>query len=356
MTNEGKGKHLTFTERLQIELALKQGLKPKEIAQLIGKCVRTVYYELKRGTYQHKTNIYDKYYGGKIGEKYQTRYSPDIAEEKYRQNLQAKGAPLKIGNDRALAEYIENRIVNGGLTPLAVLGEIKRKRLNFNTSICVRTLYSYIYKHVFLRLEMKHLPLKGIRRERKNKTTIARPPRGTSIEKRPTVINDRTEFGHWEMDCVDGPTKNSLLVFTERITRKEIIFGIPNKRTDTVIGCINILERRYGKLFRNIFKSITVDNGSEFSNVQGMEKSIYRGQRTKFFYCHPYSSWERGTNERMNREIRRKLPKGTDLSLVSQKRVQEVEDWINEYPRPVLNFATANELFNAEISKISKTF
>ena len=349
-----KGKHLTFTERLQIEFAQKQGLKPKEIAKLIGKSVRTVYYELKRGTYQHKTNIYDKYYGGKIGEKLETRYSPDKAEQRYRQNLQAKGAPLKIGNDYELAEYIENRIVNDGLTPLAVLGEIKRNNLQFKTSICVRTLYSYIYKNVFLRLTMKHLPLKSQQKTRRNKVAMARMPRGTSIEKRPAVINDRVEFGHWEMDCVDGPTKNSLLVFTERITHKELIFSIPNKTTPTIVGCINILERRYGKLFRKVFKSITVDNGSEFSDCKGMEKSIYRGQRTKFYYCHPYSSWERGTNERMNREIRRKIPKGTDLSIITPKKAQEVEDWINEYPRQVLNFATANELFNAEISKILK--
>ena len=349
-----KGKHLTFTERLQIEVARKQGLKPKEIADLIGKSVRTIYYELKRGMYQHKTTVYDRYYGGKIGEKHEERYSPDIAEQRYRQNLQAKGAPLKIGNDYELAEYIENRIVDGGLTPLAVLGEIKRNNLPFKTTICVRTLYSYIYKNVFLRLNMKHLPLKSQQKKRRNKTTIARAPRGTSIEKRPAEVNDRVEFGHWEMDCVDGSTKNSLLVFTERITRKEIIFSIPNKTTATIVGCINILERRYGKLFRKVFKSITVDNGSEFSDCKGMEKSIYRGQRTKFYYCHPYSGFERGTNERMNREIRRKIPKGTDLSIITPKKAQEVEDWINEYPRQVLNFATANELFNAEISKILK--
>ncbi len=354
MTNVRKGKHLTFTERLQIEVARKQGLKPKEIAQMLGKSIRTIYYELKRGTYQHKINVYDKYYGDKIGERYETRYSPDVAEEKYRQNLQAKGAPLKIGNDYELAEYIENRIIDGGLTPIAVLGEIKRNNIPFKTSICVRTLYGYIYKNVFLRLDMKYLPLKSKQKKRRKKTTIARAPRGTSIEKRPAVINDRAEFGHWEMDCVDGPTKNSLLVFTERITRKGIIFNIPNKKTETIVHCINILERRYGKLFRKIFKSITVDNGSEFADVQGMEKSIYRGQRTKFFYCHPYSSWERGTNERMNREIRRKIPKKTNLSLITPQKAQEVEDWINNYPRQVLGFATANELFNAEILRISK--
>ena len=358
MTNTSKGKHLTFTERLQIEVARKQGLKPKEIAQLVGKSVRTIYYELKRGTYQHKINVFDKFYGDKIGEKYETRYSPDIAEEKYRQNLQAKGAPLKIGNDYELAEYIENRIVDGGLTPLAVLGEIKRKNLPFKTSICVRTLYSYVYKHVFLRLDMKHLPLKRTQKKKRNKTTIARAPRGTSIEKRPAVVNDRTEFGHWEMDCVEGQKKKkeTLLCLSERYTRKEIVIKIPDKTTESVVKALNTLERKYGKLFRKVFKTITVDNGTEFSDCQGMEKSIYKGQRTKVYYCHPYSSYERGTNERLNREIRRKIPKGTDIGIITVQTVQEIEDWINNYPRPILKFATANELFDKEISRISKNF
>ena len=87
-----------------------------------------------------------------------------------------------------------------------------------------------------------------------------------------------------------------------------------------------------------------------------MEKSIFNGKRTNVYYCHPYSSWERGSNERMNREIRRKIPKCTDLSLITTKRAQEVEDWINNYPRQVLGFATANELFNVELSQIAKIF
>lgn len=354
MTNERKGKHLTFTERLQVEVALKQGLKPKEIASLIGKSVRTVYYELKRGTYQHKINAYDRHYGGKIGERYEERYSPDIAEEKYRQQLQAKGAPLKIGNDYALAEYIETRIVEGGLTPVAVLGEIKRNKMPFKTSICVRTLYSYIYKNVFLRLDMSYLPIKRMNRKKSKHITISRAPRGTSIEKRPAVINDRAEFGHWEMDCVEGKKKKkeTLLCLSERVTRKEIVLKIPDKTTASVVKALNMIEWKYGKLFRAIFKSITVDNGVEFSDCAGMEKSIFNGKRTTIYYCHPYSSYERATNERLNREIRRKIPKGSDLTKYSSDDIQKIEEWLNNYPRQVLNFATSNELFNEYLENL----
>ena len=113
-----------------------------------------------------------------------------------------------------------------------------------------------------------------------------------------------------------------------------------------------MIEWKYGKLFRSIFKSITVDNGVEFSDCAGMEKSIFKGMRTKIYYCHPYSSYERGTNERLNREIRRKIPKGSDLSKYSTDDIQKIEEWLNNYPRSVLNFATPNELFNEYLQKL----
>lgn len=77
-----------------------------------------------------------------------------------------------------------------------------------------------------------------------------------------------------------------------------------------------------------------------------------KGIRTKIYYCHPYCSSERGTNERLNREIRRKLPKGTNLAFVTEEQVKAVEEWVNAYPREVLGFATSEELFNEQLALI----
>lgn len=346
-------KCLTWQQRLQLEAYLKAKLPKKEIAKLLGVHISTVYREVKRGTYEHKKKKYDCY--GFNGYRTIEKYSPDIAEEKYRQNLTARGSQLKIGNDYELSNYIEKRIVDDGLTPLAVLGEIERNEMKFNTKICIRTLYNYIDKGVFLRLSLKHLPIKGSRKSHKKKTKrAAKPPRGTSIEKRPVEINDRADFGNWEMDCVEGKkkTKDTLLTLSERFTRREIIIKIPNKTSASVVNALNTLERKFGMLFPQIFKTITVDNGVEFSDCLGMETSINGGQRTKVYYCHPYSSYERGTNERLNREIRRKIPKGSDLTTYTDEEIQSVEDWMNNYPREVLGFATPNELFNACLSSI----
>lgn len=102
-----------------------------------------------------------------------------------------------------------------------------------------------------------------------------------------------------------------------------------------------------------IFKTITVDNGTEFSDCKGMEKSIYSGNRTQVYYCHPYSSWERGSNERLNREIRRLIPKGSNIAHYTPKEIQRVQDWVNSYPREILGYRTSEELYQYELQQIA---
>lgn len=345
-------KHLTRTDRLRIEECTRHKIPVKDIAEELGVHYTTIYRELKRGKYQHKIAYID-YCEKKY--RFETRYSADIAEEKYRYNLQAKGAPLKIGNDFSLANYLENKIVNDGYSPAAALGDIKNKGLRFKTSISINTLYSYIEKGVFARLDLQHFPNKIKQKREKREIVIKCAPRGTSIEKRPKEILNRNEFGHWEMDCVCGSSNAVFLVLTERMTRKEIIMSMVNQKAQSVVHCLNILEYKYGKLFKKVFKTITVDNGSEFSSYDEMERSIYgrgKNKRTKIYYCHPYSSCERGGNERMNREIRRKVPKGCDLSKFTQSEVKEIERWLNNYPRKMFSYGTSQQRFDEEMAKL----
>lgn len=340
-------KNLTWTQRLLIEKLYNAKFSKQKIADTVGVSVRTIYRELKRGAYEHTTSYLD--YGMQRQYRKHIRYSPNIAQDKTDLAMTSKGAPLKIGNDFAFVRYVEKRVLQDKLTPCAVLGEIKRNKL-FATQISKTTLYRYISIGIFENLSMEVLTSKKrkVRKVKRGK----RPPRGTSIELRPAEIAERKTFGHWEMDCVCGPTKATFLVLSERLTRQEIIFAMPNQKADSVIHCLNVLERRYGKLFRKVFKSITMDNGSEFADVQGIEKSIYGGKRTITYYCHPYSSWERGTNERINRDIRKLVPKGSKLAQYTPADVQRIEDWINAYPRQVLGFATSAELFAEQIAQL----
>lgn len=344
-------KNLTRTQRLILEDGLKAGLHKREIAAKMGVCLATVYNEIKRGECVQKKYNYTDYWGDKH---YKTvkAYSSDIAQEKYRLNMTACGAPLKIGNDYDFVKYVEKRVLIDKISPCAVLGEIKRNKL-FSTDISKTTMYRYIEIGIFMNIRLQDLPI-GKRKKRYRKAVIKRPPKGTSIEHRPIDILQRKDFGHWEMDCVVGKqnTRNVLLVLTERLTRYDIILRMPNRKAQTVVRFMNKLERRFGKRFGKMFKSITVDNGSEFSDFTGLEKSVYKGKRTTVYYCHPYTSCERGSNERLNREIRRLLPKGTDFAKYSDKQIKVVETWVNEYPRAIFGYATSAEMFDKAIAAL----
>lgn len=341
-------KHLTKADRLVIETMLRDGKSEKEIAERIGVHESTIYREKKRGQYMHRNSDYTE----------ELRYSPDIAHRKYRENLKAKGPDLKIGNDQKLADYIEKRIADDGYSPEAVLGEIKEKEIPFQTTISKTTLYRYIDMGLFVTITNKELPVKG-RKKKKNKKVRkqSRANAGDSIEKRPEEIDSREEFGHWEMDTVvgkRGESKHSLLVLTERKTREEIITLLYEHTMEQVVKALDSLEEKWGSLFSQIFKTITVDNGSEFSNCAGMEKSaLGDGSRTKVYYCHPYSSYERGTNENQNRLIRRRVPKGENFDDRTEEDIRDVEDWINNYPRKLFGYRTAQTMFNMELKAIT---
>lgn len=140
-----------------------------------------------------------------------------------------------------------------------------------------------------------------------------------------------------------GSSTYTLLVLSERASRKEIVMKMPDRSSGSVIKCLDKLEKRYGKKgFRLMFKSITVDNGSEFNDYDG----IVKGNRTLLFYCHPYSSWERGTNENQNKLIRRWIPKGDDIGLYSNKEIQAIENYINSIPRQIFGGLSADEVYS----------
>ena len=341
-------KNVNWEMRLRLEALYNAGLSKRDIAAQLDVCLATVYNELKRGEYTYKRYSYTDWLGERHY-KLVTGYSPNIAEDKYRLNMTAHGAPLKVGKDYEFVHYVERRVCVDRISPAAVCGEIRRNRL-FKTIISKTTMYRYIAQGIFMGISSEDLPV-GQRQRHYRKTVAKRPPKGTSIERRPADILLRRDFGHWEMDCVVGKqyTRNVLLVLTERQTRYEIIMKMPNRKAATVVQYLDRLERRYGKRFQALFKSITVDNGSEFADFAGLERSVYGGKRTAVYYCHPYTSCERGSNERINRDIRRQFPKGTDFSKVTDKRVREVAAWVNAYPRELFGFATSAEAFASAV-------
>lgn len=328
-----KQHYMIWEERIQLETLLRHKIPVVEIARELGFSRQTIYREIKRGTYLHTTDLRDE-----------PRYSAQKGQIIHDRLQENKGCPLKIGKDIAYANFLEDKILNEHFSPAAALAAARA--VGFSTVISVGTLYNYITMGLFVTLEDKHLLEKTTRKPRKKsegpKVAHATLP---SIELRPAIIGQRMEPGHWEMDLVVGPqgSKPCLLTLTERMTRKEIITLLPDRRAVTIRRALDRIERQTVG-FKRKFKSITTDNGSEFMEYELLIKSCKtKGQRFEVYYCHSYAAWEKGGVENHNRMIRRFFPKGTDFSKVTKRQVAAVQNWMNNYPRKVLDWLTPLE-------------
>ena len=338
-------RHLRYADRVSMETLLNRGCSKADVARYLHVSRATVTREYKKGLYVHTNSDLTE----------DIRYSADLAQQNTDYAQTSKGRPLKIGNDIKFAEYVEDKIVNDGYSPAAALAMAALD--NMKTHISVNTLYRYIDKGIFLTLTNKKLPVKSQRKKCKHKVRVQkRMSAGTSIEYRSDEVDGRQTFGHWEMDTVKGQrgkSKSCLLVLTERFTRREIVRKIPDQGPKSVVAELDNLEHRLGAMFPKLFKTITVDNGVEFSDYQGMKRSLlHDGDRTKIYYCHAYSSYERGSNENANKLIRRHIPKGADTDKYDDIYIKHIQDWMNAYPRKVLGWSCANDLFNKELKKL----
>lgn len=332
-------KQLTYNDRLRIEVLYnKRRCTGTVIADTLGFHNSTIYRELKQGMCE----TLDEYYITR------REYSADIAQKRHDEKVTHKGPALKIGHDHDYAAFLEQTIIKKKYSPAAALAEAKQQ--GFDTSISKTTLYRYIDCGLFLHLSNKHLP-SGKRNpnpRKKVRRICFRHPLHLSIEARPDGVMDRREFEHWEMDTVVGKQRGKstcLLVLTERKTRQEIVLKLPQRTRHHVVQAIDKLHRRYKSNFCRVFKTITVDNGGEFMDAEGIQK----GGRTKLYYCHPFSSFERGSNENANKLIRRFIPKGTSIENFTHKQIETIERWMNNYPRSIHGYKTSQELYNAEL-------
>lgn len=215
--------------------------------------------------------------------------------------------------------------------------------------LCTKTIYNYIDKGL-MRIRNYNLPEKVSRRPKLKRVRENKKLLGRSIEERPD-IDDKLEFGHWEADLVIGQKTNNdeaLLTLLERQTRKYILVKIDGKTASAVMDGFEKVRKYFGSKFSDVFKSITTDNGSEFTELSNLEK----GSKTLVYYAHPYSSWEKGSNERHNRLVRRFIAKGERISDYGIDAIERIEDWCNNLPRKILGYKTPDELFEAKLDEI----
>jgi len=326
-------------DRGAIKVLKKQGLGTRAIARQIGCAPSTVTNELRRGTPTRKSNK------GKA-----PGYSPKLGEAVYRANRASCHRHPKSGVCSNFTSWVVRQIREHKWSLDACCGYGKRHGL-FKPSemVCSRTLYNMVWNG-HLSIQPMELPEALKRKAKKHRVRENKKRYGTSIASRPEIASLRLEEGHWEGDTVVGKRAGKeAVVFSllEKKTETYLAFRIPGKTSEAVMNLMNTLHDEYGEHFSQVFKTITVDNGSEFADFAQVEN-----WGSKVFFAHPYTSWERPQNERHNGLFRAFVPKGASIEGFTEEDILAAADELNGRPRKKLGYCTPEELFEAVLDAV----
>lgn len=348
-TKKKRREHLNETERKTIERMLRAGANKGEIARALYRDKSTIKREVKRGSVvQRRPNRYVSR-NQSVPEYIETqRYFWDVGQRNYEKHRQNCGSKNKVVACGGLVAFVEEKVLGEAKwSPDAAIGYAKANDLFPGMGFTTKTFYNWIdaglvrVKNIDLLLKVRRRP-RNIRQKWKRKL-------GKSIEERPAAATLREEFGHWEGDGVVGKGQQGhLITLVERKLGVGLLFNAGNKQSDRVVEILDQLQQQYGKHFRTIFKTITFDNGPEFSDSQAME----RGNRTQVYYAHPYSSFERGTNENWNGIVRRFIPKGSHFDCLTNRDIDRIANYINTMPRKRFGYKTPMDLWHSQLSDI----
>lgn len=334
ITKENKYQHFTNDERKILERLLNQKKSLQEIREILNKSRSTIWRELKRKENYENILKWNKPY---------KKYIAEIAQENYEDRRTACGRKYGFFQCQKFIETVEDLVLNKHYSPEQAIGRIKYLQISMGNVVTLRTIYNYIELSL-IKIKRKHLRFKE-RRKRKHKI-IRKNKRilGKSIELRPEIVNERIEFGHFETDLIVDRLKNCVLVIQERKTRNFYLIKCQNSKADEINFKINEKLSELG----SIIKTITTDNGSEFSKLSNLEN-----ENLKIYFTHPYSAYEKGGIENLNSLIRRFIPKGTNLKNITQELLDKIQDFINNLPRKILGFKTSNEVWQEQITQIA---
>ena len=330
-------KHLSFKERVKIELLADEGKTAYAIAKLLNRPINTITNELRRGTV-------DQIKQGKLVK----IYYADAGQAKYEANRRNTGRRYELLQCSEFVSHVEKMMIEEGWSVDAAVGRATATG-KFDKMLCTKTIYNYIDLGL-MKVKNTDLPLKLKRHTKGIRVRTNKRKLGDSIENRPSHVESREEFGHWEIDTVIGSKSKedeSLLTMVERKTRNALIRKIPSKTAEAVRKEFDQIKDEFGSRFQQVFRSLTADNGSEFAALSALKE-----ENVGVYFTHPYSAFERGTNENHNGLIRRFIPKGKKISDYSQEAIARVEEWMNGLPRKILGYKTPEELFEAELDLI----
>lgn len=349
---ENQYHHLTEKDRNTIQALIEQ--KDKNGKRLFNNTYIANYLGVHRSTISREIRNRKSYHfmvrSGKTIEK---PYNAVDANNNYLLKRGLSKGEYKLRKYNKMANFIENKIKVDKWAPDVIVGYMKTHNYFIKEGFCkitTPTIYNAIrYGIINVKLEDTRRMKYKQEYNYQNKTSLSISKIPYSIETRPEEINNRTTFGHFEIDTIIGTSRGKhecLLTITERKTKYEIIFKISSKTSENVVNKINQIKLFMNKHYDKIFKSFSTDNGSEFSNFL----EIIKNTNTKIYFCHPYCSGEKGTNEKQNSMIRYFIPKKTLIENYSCEDINKIANWMNNYPRKSLNYKTPLEAILEEFN------
>jgi len=323
---------LTLVEREEISRGIARDLSLRVIAARLGRAPSTISREVNRnGGLQH----------------YRASRADHAAWDRAR-----RSKPCKLVSEPALSRIVASKL-RSHWSPEQIAGWLKRAYPEHENR---QVSHETIYKSLFIQARgaLKKELQQHLRSQRAIRRSRHASQKGNgkgqimgmvSIRERPASVEDRAVPGHWEGDLIFGTHNSQIATLVERHTRYVMLVKVSNKDTETVI---NALIRQAHKLPSELCKSLTWDRGKEMADHQRFTLAT----DIKVYFCDPQSPWQRGSNENTNGLLRQYFPKGTDLSIHSQTKLNAVARQLNERPRKTLGFETPAERFNACVASI----
>ncbi len=322
--------HLTYEQRYTIEVLIRQGQAKNMIAKSLGVDKSVISREIKRNC-DLRNSV----------------YSAQLAQRKYEERKQSKKKNIKF-TDELRSEVIS--MLGEDFSPEQISGVLKKKG---GATISHESIYQFIWKDKHQKGTLfTHLRRRG-RRYRKrgtNKDSRGQIVGRIGIEKRPKEADNRSEFGHLEVDTIIGKNhRGAIITLNDRASGMLWMGKVENRDAEVVKTKLSQMLDE----IRPFIKSITGDNGKEFS-----EHQFITDEYCDFYFANPYSPWERGSNENLNGLIRQYIPKSSDLSNYSQERILEIQNKLNQRPRKRFNFENPifvmeKLLFNSEVAFVA---
>lgn len=330
-----KHRRLSLKERVIIQTLLKEGKSKSYIANKLDRSRSTIGREVNKFVTQPDEE-----------------YDADLAHWCAKEDYLNKRNLDKISTYSSLKFFVYKGLLSNW-TPEQISGRLKELYPN-NPIMSIS--HEAIYKHIYTRPQaslnkklIKLLVRKKTRRRphKKRRGGGSKIVNQVSIDSRPKHIENRLEIGHWEGDLVIGKGQKSAIgTIVERKSRYTLIIKLKSRKADEIQ---KMFSKKLNKLNAIFKKSMTYDNGIEMAKHEIITKKT----GIKIYFAHPYSSWERGTNENTNGLFRRYFPKGTDFNKIEEKKLLKIQEKLNNRPRKIIGYKTPNEIMEFELKNVA---